>query len=137
MWQPYEVDLGCLPAFCVVGRDMWTTRVPLVCFCIVETHLPDRVLRQFGLAQERLDHVVYNDRLHRIDLHGKVEKNLREEHGLYILTWDMRQQRLYHAPPQICEMPCDHAYYRRYRLVTRKYVDCNSAKLDIMVMCCN
>ena len=90
MWQPYEVDLGCLPAFCVVGRDIWTTRVPLVCFCIVETHLPDRVLRQFGLAQERLDHVVYDDRLHRIDLHGKVEKNWREEHGPYILTWDMR-----------------------------------------------
>ena len=54
---------------------MWTARVSLVCFCIVERHHSNRVLRQFGLAQEPLDDVMYNDRLHRIDLHGKVEKN--------------------------------------------------------------
>ena len=46
----------------------------------------DRVLRQFGLAQELPDNVVYDDRLHRIDLRGKVEKNWREEHGPYILS---------------------------------------------------
>nr|POE98837.1 hypothetical protein CFP56_56120 [Quercus suber] len=71
--------------------------------------------------------------LHRIDLCGKVEKNWREEHGLYIITWDRRQQRLCHAPPQTGEMPRDHDYYRWYCPVTRKYVDCNSAKLDIMI----
>ena len=39
-------------------------------------------------------------------------KNWRGEHGMYILTWDMRQQQqLCHAPPQIGEMPRDHAYY--------------------------
>ena len=75
MWQPYEADFGYLPEFCVVGRDMWTARVSLVCFCIVERHHSNCVLRQFGLAQEPLDDVMYNDRLHRIDLHGKVEKN--------------------------------------------------------------
>ncbi|KAL0009199.1 hypothetical protein SO802_010701 [Lithocarpus litseifolius] len=133
MWQPYEADFGHLPDFCVAGRDMWTARVPLVCFCIVETHHPDRVVRQFGLAQERPDHVVYDDRLHRIDLHGKVEKNWREEHGPYILTWDMRQQRLYHAPLQTGEMSRDHVYYCWYHPVTQKYVDRNSAKLDIMI----
>ena len=111
-------------------------RVPLVCFCIVEIHHLDRVLLQFGLAQKQPDHVVYDDRLHRIDLRGKVEKNWREEHGQYILTWDMRQQ-LCHAPPQIGEMPHDHAYYRWYRSFTRKYVDRNSSKLDIMVICSN
>ena len=58
MWQSYEADLGYLPAFYVVERDMWTIRVPLMCFCIVETHQPDRVLRQFGLVQEKPNHVV-------------------------------------------------------------------------------
>ena len=81
------------------------------------------------------DNVVYDDRLHGIDLRGKVEKNWREEHGLYILEWDIRQQQICHAPPQIGEMPHNHAYYRWYRPVTRKYVDRNSTKLDIMVMC--
>ena len=75
MWQPYEADFGHLPDFCVVGRDTWTARVSLMCFCIVETHQPDRVLRQFGLEQEKPNHVVYDDRLHGIDLRGKVEKN--------------------------------------------------------------
>ena len=78
---------------------------------------------------------MYDDRLHGIDLRGKVEKNWREEHGPYILEWDIRQQQICHAPPQIGEMPRDHAYYRWYCLVTQKYVDRNNAKLDIMVMC--
>ena len=137
MWQPYEAELSHLPEFCVAGRDTWTARVPLVCFCIVERHHPDRVLRQFGLAQQRPDDVVYDDRLHKIDLRGKVEKNWTEEHGPYIISWEMRRQQVCHAPPQIGEMPPDHPYYLWYRSVTRKYSDRNSAKLHQLVMCCN
>ena len=91
MWQPYEADLGHLPAFCVAGSDMWTTRVPLVCFCIVERHHSDRVLRQFGLAQEEHAHVKYDSRLHGMDLRGKLGKNWRVEHAPYIQEWDTRQ----------------------------------------------
>ena len=83
MWQPYEADLGCLLAFCVARRDTWMARVPLVCFCIVKRHHPDRVLRQFGLAQQPPNNVVYDDRLHGIDLGGKVGKNWKDEHGPY------------------------------------------------------
>ena len=64
--------------------------MPLACFCIVERHHLDRVLRQFGLAQQRPNDVVYDDRLHKIDLREKVEKNWREEHGPYIISWEMR-----------------------------------------------
>ena len=74
MRQPYEADLGHLPTFYVAGRYMWTARVLFVCFCIVETHHLDCVLRQFGLAQEKLNYVVYDDILHGIDLRGKVDK---------------------------------------------------------------
>uniref|UniRef100_A0A7N2N7B8 Aminotransferase-like plant mobile domain-containing protein n=1 Tax=Quercus lobata TaxID=97700 RepID=A0A7N2N7B8_QUELO len=76
VWQPYEADFGHLPEFCVAGRDTWTARVPLVCFCIVERHYPDRVLRQFGLAQQQPDNAVYDDRLHKIDLRGKIQSHL-------------------------------------------------------------
>ena len=118
MWQPYEAEFGHLPEFCVAGRDTWTVRVPLVCFCIVERHHRERVLRQFGLAQQPPDNVVYDDRLHEIDLRGKVEKNWREEHRPYILEWDRRQQQICDASPQVGEMPRDHAYYRWYRPIT-------------------
>ena len=93
-----------------------------MCFCIVETHHPDRVLRKFELVQEEPAHVEYNEILHAIDLHGKVDKNWRVEHAPYIREWDTRQQRLCHAPPQIGEMPRDYAYYRWYYPITRKYV---------------
>ena len=99
MWQPYEAEFGHLPKFCVAGRDTWTVRVPLVCFCIVEKHHPERVLQQFGLAQQPPDNVVYDDRLHGIDLCGKVERNWREEHRPYILEWDRRQQQICDASP--------------------------------------
>ena len=67
---------------------MWRARVPLMCFCIVETHHPDRVLRQFGLAQEEPAYVDSSARLHAIDLRGKVDKNWREVHARYIQEWD-------------------------------------------------
>lgn len=137
MWQPYEVDLGHLLAFYVAGRDMWRASMPLECFCIVETHHLDRVLRQFVLAQAEPTCIDTNARLHAIDLRGKVDKNWREVHARYIQEWDTQQQRVSHALPHIGDMPRDHAYYRWYCLITQKYVDRNSAKLDIMVMCSN
>ncbi|XP_065638189.1 uncharacterized protein LOC136071152 [Quercus suber] len=96
-------------------------------------HHPDRVLRQFGLARERPDGVVYDERLHRIDLRGKVEKNWRQEHEPYIISWNSREQRLCNAPPQTGEMARNHAYYQWYDLVTLKYVDRNSAKLHQLI----
>nr|POE95468.1 hypothetical protein CFP56_01511 [Quercus suber] len=88
---------------------------------------------KFGLVQEQPDHVVYDDRLHRIDLRGKVEKNWREKRAPCILTWNMRQQQLCHVPPQTGEMPRDHDYYCWYHPVTRKYVYHNIAKLDMTI----
>nr|POE59806.1 serine/threonine-protein phosphatase 7 long form like [Quercus suber] len=59
---------------------MWSAVVPLACFCIVEKHQPDRVLRQFGLVQDIPIDVDTNERLHGIDLRGKVDRNWR-------ITW--------------------------------------------------
>nr|POE85661.1 putative alpha-mannosidase [Quercus suber] len=49
VWQPYEAELAQLLALCVAGRDVWTTKVPLVCFWLVEKHTPDHVVLQFGM----------------------------------------------------------------------------------------
>ncbi|KAK9998054.1 hypothetical protein SO802_017657 [Lithocarpus litseifolius] len=75
VWQPYEAELGHLPAFCVAGRDVWTARVPLVCFWLVEKHTPERVVRQFGMVQEIPPNVDTDDALHAIDLKGKINVN--------------------------------------------------------------
>ncbi|KAG9450011.1 hypothetical protein H6P81_009976 [Aristolochia fimbriata] len=50
-WQSYLDFLQHLPAICVEGRCIWLSRTPLICFEIVELHVPDRVMLQFGLEQ--------------------------------------------------------------------------------------
>ena len=40
-----------LPAVSRQASHLWLSRVPLLCFSIVEMHVPDRVLRQFGRVQ--------------------------------------------------------------------------------------
>ncbi|XP_047261061.1 serine/threonine-protein phosphatase 7 long form homolog [Capsicum annuum] len=52
IWEPYTDDLiESLPDYCHAGRDMWRVRVSIFCWNVVEVHLPDRVMRQFGLQQ--------------------------------------------------------------------------------------
>nr|POE57387.1 serine/threonine-protein phosphatase 7 long form like [Quercus suber] len=103
--KPYQDDLAHLPPFCVAGRDVWTARVPLVCFWLVEKHTPNRVLRQFGMVQEIPPYVDTDDTLHDIDLKGKIEGDMS------------------HA----------HPYFDWYDRVTWRFVDHTSASLLIMV----
>nr|POE70682.1 serine/threonine-protein phosphatase 7 long form like [Quercus suber] len=105
VWEPYQDDLAHLPPFCVAGRDVWTARVPLVCFWLVERHTPDRVLRQFGMVQEIPLYVDTDDALHAIDLRGKIEG----------------------------AMSPTHPYFGWYHRVTWRFVDHTSASLILMV----
>ncbi|KAK4734607.1 hypothetical protein R3W88_008868 [Solanum pinnatisectum] len=52
IWEPYSDDLiESLPDYCRIGRDIWRIRAPIFCWDVVEVHLPDRAMRQFGLKQ--------------------------------------------------------------------------------------
>nr|POE69348.1 serine/threonine-protein phosphatase 7 long form like [Quercus suber] len=133
VWEPYQDDLAHLPPFCVAGRDVWTTKVPLVCFWLVEKHTPDRVLRQFGMIQEIPPYVDTDDALHDIDLKGKIEVNWRDKHDGHIRVWNSRAQSLCHgAQPQGLMSPA-HPYFGWYDRVTWRFVDHTSASLLIMV----
>ncbi|XP_075636600.1 serine/threonine-protein phosphatase 7 long form homolog [Castanea sativa] len=133
VWQPYEAELGHLPAFCVAGRDMWTARVPLVCFWLVEKHTPDRVLRQFGMVQEIPEDVDTDDALHKIDLRGKIEVDWRVRHFSHIQVWNMRAQKLCHGARLEGAMSSVHPYFGWYGKVTWRFVDHTSASLLITV----
>ncbi|XP_074342534.1 serine/threonine-protein phosphatase 7 long form homolog [Apium graveolens] len=50
-WEPYSDIIDDLPAYYLTGRHIWRYRGPLLCIFIVETHVPDRVARQFGMVQ--------------------------------------------------------------------------------------
>ncbi|KAL0001358.1 hypothetical protein SO802_015139 [Lithocarpus litseifolius] len=56
-WEPYGNDLSHLPpSFRIEGSNVWRLTVPLICFWLVEFHLPDHVLRQFGLNEESYEY---------------------------------------------------------------------------------
>ena len=67
---------------------MWRSKVPLIFFWLIEFHLPDRVLQQFGLNQEQPEDV---------DARGKVEKNWKVEHAVHIQKWNDRSEYVCHA----------------------------------------
>lgn len=51
IWEPYSTDiLDGLHAYCLAGRHIWRYRGPIMCFFIVENHVPDRVARHFGMV---------------------------------------------------------------------------------------
>ena len=59
IWEPYGSgdDLGRDITFplnrkCTEERHLWRMICPMVCFFAVEWHLPNRVMRQFGLYQK-------------------------------------------------------------------------------------
>ena len=43
--------LAQLPGVCTDGAHVWLSRTPLICVDIVEMHVPDRVMLQFGFEQ--------------------------------------------------------------------------------------
>ncbi|XP_073102489.1 uncharacterized protein [Elaeis guineensis] len=84
---------------CTVGHDIWTARVPLICFDVVEWHLPDRVLRQFGQTQGIPEQFDTSQGLHRIDRRGRARIDWRIRHAQYIDIWDARRDHIVHGDP--------------------------------------
>jgi hypothetical protein len=51
--DPYFASIQ-LSSMCSIDEHLYLMRCPLICFYVVEYHLPHRVARQFGLRQEFL-----------------------------------------------------------------------------------
>ena len=52
-WEPYTLAIvNTLPPICHEDEEEWIVLAPLICFEIVEWHLPNRVVRQFGWHPE-------------------------------------------------------------------------------------
>ncbi|KAL7185127.1 hypothetical protein ACSBR2_027125 [Camellia fascicularis] len=72
-------------------------RVPLICFDVVEWHLPDRVLRQFGRVQFVSDQCDTEWRLHATDRRGRASTDWSVHHMRYIQLWDTRRDSIVQA----------------------------------------
>lgn len=92
-WEPYG-EPGSIARHilfrvnpkCLEEAHLWRMTCPLICFYAVEYHLPDRVMRQFGLFQETPP--PWKDtriELHELDkIRQKKEKNWPIRHRHYI-----------------------------------------------------
>lgn len=76
IWEPYSDDvIATLPDYYLKGKDIWRTVSPLICYSIVECHLPNRVMCQFGFIQGILPSFDTNAALHKTDERCRVGYN--------------------------------------------------------------
>ncbi|XP_065628827.1 serine/threonine-protein phosphatase 7 long form homolog [Quercus suber] len=135
VWQPYEAEFDHLPPWCVAGRAVWTAKVPLVCFHLIEKHTPERVVRQFGMIQGIPPSIDTDTVLHKIDLRGKVGVDWMRRHAVHIVHWRNRLQRRFEVV--LGEMPPQHEYFGWFDRVTRRFIDRPGAKLTMLVSLVN
>ncbi|KAI8019140.1 hypothetical protein LOK49_LG04G02946, partial [Camellia lanceoleosa] len=100
IWEPYGTEddiMTSFPSYCTVARDIWMARVPLICFDIIDWHLPDRVLRQFGRVQSVPDRFDAHLAMHFRDRRGKMTIDWAKEYQTFIGEWNNRRNTIVHA----------------------------------------
>lgn len=81
--EPYSEDvLAFLPAYYTAGRDIWRSVTYLICWDVVEPHLPHRVMRQFGFHQSLPDMRLTDNQiaLHSLDRRGRANQDWSTTH---------------------------------------------------------
>ncbi|GFZ19793.1 hypothetical protein Acr_28g0004980 [Actinidia rufa] len=121
-WRPYNAIMHELPDYCRVGSDIWVSRSPLVCFEVVEWHLPDRVCRQFGLRQVVPEAPNTSPALHGIDMRGRARTDWTQFHREHIDRWHHRLEYLVVGVIDDTAMHYDDPYMVWYRRITRTLV---------------
>ncbi|XP_072979385.1 protein MAIN-LIKE 1 [Typha angustifolia] len=121
-WDPYSFDLlAKLPASCKIGSEVWRSRTPLISYEIVEMHVPDRVLRQFGMIQHVPEPVEIVDRLTR---QGRSEEDWSMYHEQYIRRWADRLSYVV-SEQESLDLDPVHAlenYMQWYWSITRRWI---------------
>uniref|UniRef100_A0A2N9IJ12 Aminotransferase-like plant mobile domain-containing protein n=1 Tax=Fagus sylvatica TaxID=28930 RepID=A0A2N9IJ12_FAGSY len=130
VWQPY-INAN-LPDYCLRGREIWRTMVPLICVHIVEMHCPDRVLRQFGMQQSIPRPINTYVTLHAVTLRKK-ETDWTKKWESHVDTWNNRLEHVITSDIVSDPMSYNDEYMVWYRRITRRYISKQSASFDALV----
>lgn len=125
IWRPYSEELiASLPPSCRAGRAIWMAKVPLLNFPMVQMHMPDRVMRQFGHRQTIPAHCNC-----RQPLHGKNwkagQKDFQQDHHAELEMWNHRLNHIVptgEADPHEYAYPADDPYVTWYERITIPYI---------------
>ncbi|XP_020254351.1 serine/threonine-protein phosphatase 7 long form homolog [Asparagus officinalis] len=115
-WESYTQFLPQLPPICTEYQVVWRARVPLICLEIVEMHVPDRVLRQYGLAQHVPQFV---EKIERKAKKGGQQINWMIVHQAFIHKWNDRHFCIVN---QIEPTPRESDYYTWYWDITQRWI---------------
>ncbi|XP_057522403.1 serine/threonine-protein phosphatase 7 long form homolog [Amaranthus tricolor] len=95
LWDPYPAEAyTVVPEHSEIHSGAWRASVPLICFDIVEVHLPKRVLRQYGLVKGILPPCDTEPQLHQISRKNQGAANLMDINWRHIARWDGRLELL-------------------------------------------
>ncbi|XP_057527797.1 serine/threonine-protein phosphatase 7 long form homolog [Amaranthus tricolor] len=99
-WDPYPTEAyAALPQHSGILSGAWRASVPLICFDIVEVHVPERVLRQFGMVQGISPRCDTKAELHHNSRKGREPKNWLEINWRHITRWDHKLELLAQGAP--------------------------------------
>lgn len=120
LWQPYTDEiLAELSEQCREGKDIWCYKGPLICFCFVEPHQPDRCLRQFGIIQDIPSSASYCPELHKINLKGKADLDWTWMHRDHVALWDDRKNNVFAGDVGV---GVSERYPKWYSSITHRYL---------------
>jgi hypothetical protein len=125
--------LNSLPEYCWIGQKVWHSVTPLMCFQIVEWHVPNCVLRLFGMQQDISQPVNTEVELYDCDLRGKVDENWRHRWRNYITIWYHRCEHVVTSDKMIGLMGYHDPYMVWYRQITRRFINRRSGCYEMMV----
>ncbi|XP_057481584.1 serine/threonine-protein phosphatase 7 long form homolog [Actinidia eriantha] len=121
-WRSYNAIMHELPDYCRVASNIWVSRSPLVCFKVVEWHLPNRVCRQFGLRHGVPEAPNTLPALHGIDMRGRARTDWTQFHREHIDRWHHRHEYIVVGVINNAAMHYDDPYMVWYRRITRTLV---------------
>ncbi|KAH9602912.1 hypothetical protein KSS87_013902 [Heliosperma pusillum] len=123
VWQPYpQAIFSFLPEACYNDSGEWCVVSPMICFDIVEWHLPNRVARQFGWKQNIPEPADTEPKLHKMDKRGAHSRNWAEYHSAYLAMWFRRYQFRFIGVEDNSDMGYNDPYMVWYRDRTRRFI---------------
>lgn len=123
-WDPYLPELvEAMPGHLLEHEAEWRARTPVICFEVVESHLPDRVLRQYGIRQPVPQPCDTSTRLHGVDRRGKAETDWSVEHRAYVELWHRRLEFVVGGVPMQGVLQPHDPYMVWYQRITRRFIN--------------
>ena len=124
MWDPYPAEAyATVPEHSGIQLGAWRASVPLICFDIFEVHLPERILRQYGLVQGIPPPCDTEPELHLISRKNQGTANWTEINGGHIARRDHRLELLAQGTPiDAVGAPTTRDYMSWFLSITRRWM---------------